>query len=316
MNKQTVKVLLINGNQDDFFEMSRCLGAHDDYVFEIEWKTNVEDGLNRAASNGFDICFLDSMLDEQNGIELINQARARGCDNPIILLSDEVEALDNEVAGTSNIESVIPKGGLTKDRVIDEVASALAKSKPHKLVQEPIEVEEPIEVVSKDPEPFQSFLEMSVTDASLSIVENLTDPVMVLDKQGKVMVVNKQFCSLMSLSSEEILGVNATLFLNCSKDDLVKAINGKFHHTFRTASKATGPARKHIYWSFSPVADSDTVSLVATGRVKERYERSRRGRSYRKRGFFYSFGRVLRSVFRNPLYVKSSGVHYHGDIFK
>jgi PAS domain S-box-containing protein len=303
VNKETVKVLLINGSEDDFIEMSHCLGAHDDYLFEIEWKDNYDDGLKRAVSNGYDVCFLDSMLGDREGIELVNRARERGCKNPIILLSEDDEEFDEDVIKIAEIEGVLPKDDLCTDRVVDEVSNVLSKTKRYDSLKEQAET-------------FQSSHDSSIEQATLSIIENLPDPVMVLDRQGKVVVVNKRFCELMSLSSEEILGVNATLFLNCSSETLLKAIDGKEHRVFRTSAKMDRADRQQIYWNFAPVSGgkSKSIALVATGHVKNGFEN--RTPTFRKKGVFYGFKVLIDRLIRSPLYVKNNGVHYHGDIFK
>ena len=57
--------------------------------FEMEWAATYEEGLSRLLSGEHEVCLLDYQLGPRDGLELISQAKAEGCEIPIVFLTAE-----------------------------------------------------------------------------------------------------------------------------------------------------------------------------------------------------------------------------------
>jgi len=81
-------------------------------VFELDDAATYEDGLKKLLEGKYAACLLDYRLGERDGLALLREARAAGCETPVILLtaddSDEVDLAAME-AGASDY---LVKGGL------------------------------------------------------------------------------------------------------------------------------------------------------------------------------------------------------------
>src|SRR5438045_560796 len=97
---ETIKVLLVEDDEDDFIITRDLLGEIRGKEFSLEWAKNYEQGLGLMALNRHDICLVDYRLGAHNGVELLRAAIERGCQSPIILLTTsghqtvDVEAME------------------------------------------------------------------------------------------------------------------------------------------------------------------------------------------------------------------------------
>jgi len=73
--------------------------------FTVEWAQTFEEGLERLLSGDYAACLLDFQLGARDGLELLRDARAKGCQTPVIFLTaDSSEQVDNAAmeAGASD----------------------------------------------------------------------------------------------------------------------------------------------------------------------------------------------------------------------
>src|SRR5580658_1222291 len=85
---EPLQVLLVDDDEDD------CT-LTGDLVSQIriprraqmKWARSYEAGLEALQQNRSDVCLLDYRLGARNGLELLGEARARGCPCPIIVLT-------------------------------------------------------------------------------------------------------------------------------------------------------------------------------------------------------------------------------------
>jgi DNA-binding response OmpR family regulator len=66
--------------------------------YEVDWERDGTRGLERAFSGAHDLLLLDVLLPDINGLELLLEARARGIDRPVLLLT-ALDAVDDRVRG-------------------------------------------------------------------------------------------------------------------------------------------------------------------------------------------------------------------------
>ncbi|MBN8853439.1 MAG: hybrid sensor histidine kinase/response regulator [Sphingobacteriales bacterium 50-39] len=81
------RVLIVEDDEDDYLLIEACIKDIPDKKFLIDWCYNYEEALKRIADSGYDIYFIDYLLGEKTGLELLRDAVALGCEDPLVLLT-------------------------------------------------------------------------------------------------------------------------------------------------------------------------------------------------------------------------------------
>ena len=81
------RILIIEDDQDDFLIIQASINEIPDRKFRIDWCYDYADGLQRIAQGSYDIYFVDYLLGERTGLELLLDAKSMGCEEPLILLT-------------------------------------------------------------------------------------------------------------------------------------------------------------------------------------------------------------------------------------
>jgi DNA-binding NtrC family response regulator len=86
--KDTIKILMIEDN-DDFGKLVELyLSQHPEYVFQLVWKKSGEDGLRELESNlDFHIILMDYNLPGMNGVEVTRSLIERGITIPVVFIT-------------------------------------------------------------------------------------------------------------------------------------------------------------------------------------------------------------------------------------
>jgi signal transduction histidine kinase len=88
---EKIKILLVEDDEDDFILTRDLLNEIYADNLELEWVKDYDEAMARLVSNEHAICLLDYRLGGYNGIELLRQARERGCNCPSILLTGQAD---------------------------------------------------------------------------------------------------------------------------------------------------------------------------------------------------------------------------------
>jgi signal transduction histidine kinase len=102
---EKIRLLLVEDDEDDYILTRDLLNEIYPDGFELEWVKEYDQAMERLVSNEHAVCLLDYRLGANNGIELLRQARARGCNSPSIILTGQADReLDFEamMAGASD----------------------------------------------------------------------------------------------------------------------------------------------------------------------------------------------------------------------
>jgi PAS domain S-box-containing protein len=83
----TIRVLIVDDDEDDFFLTSDYLNDIRGKKFAIDWAKNFDDAVGKVTSCEYDICFFDFLLGAKTGLDLLKKAIQEGCQSPIILLT-------------------------------------------------------------------------------------------------------------------------------------------------------------------------------------------------------------------------------------
>lgn len=82
-----VKILIIDDDEEDFILTSLYIKKIKGREFIIDWCYRYKDALEAMAEGHYDIYFIDYFLGGKTGLDLMKEAIARNCEQPLILLT-------------------------------------------------------------------------------------------------------------------------------------------------------------------------------------------------------------------------------------
>jgi PAS domain S-box-containing protein len=123
-----IKILIIDDDHDDFLIISDYLKAIDSHHFIIDWCYNYNEAVAKIAKREHNIYFVDYRLGAKTGLDLLRDAEALKCEEPIILLTGFGNpAVDNEAMRIGAMDYLI-KSELTTEKLERCIRYALERS--------------------------------------------------------------------------------------------------------------------------------------------------------------------------------------------
>lgn len=89
MDNESVKVLLIDDDEDDFIITSELLSEIEERKYNLEWIATYEAGLDAMKQSRHDVYLIDYRLGERSGLELVRESVKSGCKGPMIFLTGQ-----------------------------------------------------------------------------------------------------------------------------------------------------------------------------------------------------------------------------------
>ncbi|HXO75543.1 MAG TPA: ATP-binding protein [Puia sp.] len=83
----TTHILIVEDDEDDFLIIEACIKDIPDKEFLIDWCYDYDDAMQRISERRYDIYFIDYLLGEKTGLQLLEEAISIGCEEPLILLT-------------------------------------------------------------------------------------------------------------------------------------------------------------------------------------------------------------------------------------
>jgi len=87
MHDRTIRLLLVDDDEDDYVLTRDLLADIPDFRFELDWISDPEAALEEISRGRHDLHLIDYSLGRLDGLGLIHAAVARGCTAPMILLT-------------------------------------------------------------------------------------------------------------------------------------------------------------------------------------------------------------------------------------
>jgi signal transduction histidine kinase len=86
---QSIRILLVEDDEDDYVIIRHILSKIEGQTFQLDWVSTCQEAVEKATLNQHDVCLVDYLLGERNGIELTNDFQRHGCQAPVILLTGQ-----------------------------------------------------------------------------------------------------------------------------------------------------------------------------------------------------------------------------------
>jgi two-component system cell cycle sensor histidine kinase/response regulator CckA len=111
---QPCRVLMIDDDEDDYV-LTRDLVSQIRLPGKaaLQWAPTYEAGLLALGRQAPDVCLIDYRLGARDGIELLTEARSRGCVSPIIVLTGKGDVETDSLAMARGADDYLVKGDLT-----------------------------------------------------------------------------------------------------------------------------------------------------------------------------------------------------------
>ena len=131
---RTLKVLVIEDEPDDFRWLERTLRSIETPRYELSLCTDKHSALQEMLSENYDAFIIDRRLRDGNCIDLMRQARERGCTRPMIMLTGlPSESVDHQ-AMLSGADDFISKQNLDARNVDRAIRYAVERRRQSQIV--------------------------------------------------------------------------------------------------------------------------------------------------------------------------------------
>jgi diguanylate cyclase (GGDEF)-like protein len=133
MHDSTVRVLLVEDDEDDYVLTRALLTEGFGARLTVVWANTRAAGLEHLTEGHFDVALLDYNLGSETGVDVLREARARGCRTPVIMLTGQDDRATDLNAMHAGAADYLVKGRVTGDML--ERAIRYARER-HRLLDE------------------------------------------------------------------------------------------------------------------------------------------------------------------------------------
>jgi PAS domain S-box-containing protein len=128
MDKDRIRILLIEDDEDDYALVRELLSEIKLADFPLEWVKTYQEGLKELCRADHDVCLLDYRLGSRNGLDLMREARQAGCDKPVIFLTGHGDHEVDMRAMRSGAADYLVKAQLSADILERSIRYSMARN--------------------------------------------------------------------------------------------------------------------------------------------------------------------------------------------
>jgi two-component system CheB/CheR fusion protein len=132
---QPLRILLVEDDEDDYCLTRDLIQEIPGNSFQLEWQKDYERGLAAMASNQHDVYLIDYRLNGPNGLDLLREARSRGCQGPIILLTGQGEREVDLAAMQAGAADYLMKGRIDAPLLERSIRYALERQRDREALR-------------------------------------------------------------------------------------------------------------------------------------------------------------------------------------
>lgn len=201
-----VRILIIDDDHDDFLIISDYLRSIDPHRFEINWCYQYQEAVREIARQAHNVYFVDYRLGAKTGLDLLRDAEALKCEEPIILLTGY---------GNPQVDKEAMRIGATDYLVKSELTS----EKLERCIRYSLERSAAIKALRANEEKYRNIFERS------------KDAVFITDTELRFKDVN--------LATQQLLEIDSQTLLEKSLYDLIEdeAIRAKIREGLASAGE-------------------------------------------------------------------------------
>lgn len=111
--QNTTRILLIDDDEEDYILTKEIIQDIPVRRYKLDWISNYQDALNAILKKEHHVYLVDYHLGAQNGLDLIKEARSKGCEAPLILLTGQGDLEVDEKAMRAGAADYMVKGTIS-----------------------------------------------------------------------------------------------------------------------------------------------------------------------------------------------------------
>ena len=139
MDNLTIKVLLVEDDEDDYRLTRKLLTDIKSSRFDLEWAQTYTTALEALRHNGHEVCLVDYHLGEHNGLEVIRDAQSIGCRVPMILLTGQGDHEVDVEAMRAGAADYLSKWQLSSDMLERSIRYAIERGRAEEALRKSAE---------------------------------------------------------------------------------------------------------------------------------------------------------------------------------
>lgn len=126
--QKITRILVVDDDEDDFFITSDYIKEIEGGRFIIQWVQHYQAALDLMTEQAFDIYFVDYRLGAKTGLDLLKDAIAAKCEEPIILLTSKGNREIDRLAMKTGAFDYLVKSELNTEKLERTIRYALERS--------------------------------------------------------------------------------------------------------------------------------------------------------------------------------------------
>jgi two-component system, sensor histidine kinase and response regulator len=183
---QSVKVLLIEDDEDDYVIARNLLAKTEGGNYHLEWEGSYAAAVETIKASRHDVYLIDYRLGEHNGVDLVRLVVESGCKAPVIMLTGE-SRVDIEATRAGAADYLV-KGHITSAALERSIRNALDRSR----AAEELRLSE---------------------ERYRALVENSLGLICTHDLEGRLLSINPAAAQALGYRPDEVIGRNLSEFL-------------------------------------------------------------------------------------------------------
>jgi PAS domain S-box-containing protein len=189
------RILIVDDDEDDYLITSDLIRNIPSSGFSLTWCYSYKEALDQMKSRAFDIYFIDYRLGAKTGLDLLKEAIAAGCEEPVILLTGKGNhTVDMEAMRVGAMDYLV-KGELNEEKLERSIRYALERSASVKALR-------------ANERKYRHMFERS------------KDMVFTADRQGRFKDVNSATTDLLGYTKEELMLISVyDLFIQKKEEE-------------------------------------------------------------------------------------------------
>ena len=130
----TIRVLLVEDDEDDYFLTSDLLNEIEGTRYEIQWVTDYAEAMAGMESGEHEICLLDYRLGERTGLDLLQEVTERGYRKPVIFMTGQADQETDLKAMEAGAADYLVKGSIDARTLERSIRYTMAQKKAEQQI--------------------------------------------------------------------------------------------------------------------------------------------------------------------------------------